>query len=257
MNGFEVYKKFKKSKKKLDYKAEDLYLFLLANQNRTVNNIFLNTLTDKHNKEIYLQAQILFNLRENFFKKLFNKGIIRSDSDQSDIVRQEYEESIAERTKLRKQRLDEIKRKEQNINNELFKKYFTDYQSPSNMYKKLSETEGAVNKVRVDSIKKVLSKLQRTIDYVPKDNAFKIQENEKIIDIVERILEFNQLNQSGQGLKILTSNQMLSRLPISLAQLKAGNNSEKLKNEIRQLLYSLYRSKKLTKRICKSLVDII
>ena len=63
--------------------------------------------------------------------------------------------------------------------------------------------------------------------------------------------------QRGQGLKILTPNQMLSRLPISLAQLKAGNNSEKLKNEIRQLLYSLYRSKKLTKQIYKSLIDII
>ena len=56
----------------------------------------------------------------------------------------------------------------------------------------------------------------------------KIEENEKIIDFVERILYFNQLNQSGRGLKILTPNQMLSRLPISLAQLKAGNNSEKL-----------------------------
>ena len=56
-------------------------------------------------------------------------------------------------------------------------------------------------------------------------------------------------NQQGKGLKILTPNQMLSRLPISLAQLKAGNNSEKLKNEIRQLLYFLYRSKKLTKQI--------
>ena len=64
-------------------------------------------------------------------------------------------------------------------------------------------------------------------------------------------------NQRGQGLKILTPNQMLSRLPISLAQLKAGNNSEKLKNEIRQILYSLYRSKKLTKQIYKSLIDII
>ena len=50
---------------------------------------------------------------------------------------------------------------------------------------------------------------------------------------------------------------MLSRLPISLAQLKWGNNSEKLKNEIRQLLYSLNRSKKLTKKLYKSLVDII
>ena len=78
-----------------------------------------------------------------------------------------------------------------------------------------------------------------------------------MLNIVELILEFNQLNQLGQGLKILTPSQMLSRLPISLAQLKAGNNSEKLKNEIRQLLYSLYRSKKLTKQLYKSLVDII
>ena len=50
---------------------------------------------------------------------------------------------------------------------------------------------------------------------------------------------------------------MLSRLPISLAQLKAGNNSEKLKNEIRQILYSLYKSKKLTKQLYRSLTDII
>ena len=64
-------------------------------------------------------------------------------------------------------------------------------------------------------------------------------------------------NQQGQGLKILTPNQILRRLPVALAQLNAGNNSKKLKSEIRQLLYSLYRSKKLTKNIYKSLVDII
>ena len=50
---------------------------------------------------------------------------------------------------------------------------------------------------------------------------------------------------------------MLSRLPISLAQLNAGTNSEILKNEIRQILYSLYRSKKLTKQIYKSLIDTV
>ena len=61
-----------------------------------------------------------------------------------------FERSIAERAKLRRGRFDEIKRKKQNINNELFKAYFADYQSPSNMYKKLS----AANKVGVDSIKK-------------------------------------------------------------------------------------------------------
>ena len=82
---------------------------------------------------------------------------------------------------------------------------------------------------------------------------------DKPLEIVEEILIFNRENrkQQGSGLNILTPNQMLSRLPITLAQLKAGNNSEKLKNEIRQLLYSLYRSKKLTKQLYKSLVDII
>ena len=74
---------------------------------------------------------------------------------------------------------------------------------------------------------------------------------------VELILYFTEKNQSGLGLKVLTPNQMLSRLPISLSQLKSGNNSEKLKNEIKQLLHSLYRSKKLTKDIYKSLIDVI
>ena len=55
------------------------------------------------------------------------------------------------------------------------------------------------------------------------------------------------LNKKGSGLKILTNKQMLNCLPISLAQIQAGNNSNSLKNEIRQILYSLYRSKVLTK----------
>ena len=84
----------------------------------------------------------------------------------------------------------------------------------------------------------------------------KIRNRNNIMGIVELILWFNQLNQKGQGLKMLTSSQMLSRLPISLAQLKAVNNSEKPKNEIGQILYSLYRSKKLAKKIYKNLVDI-
>ena len=54
---------------------------------------------------------------------------------------------------------------------------------------------------------------------------------------------------SGSGLKILTNKQMLNRLPILLAQIQAGNNSIKLKNEITQILYSLYRSKVLTKTV--------
>ena len=114
-----------------------------------------------------------------------------------------------------------------------------------------------MNEVRVDSIKKVLHKLQIIIDYTPKDDAAKIEENENIVDVVERTLYFNRLNQAGKCLKILTTRQMLTRLRISLAQLKQGNNSEKLRNEIRQLLYSLYRSQKLTKKFCKSLFEMI
>ena len=64
-------------------------------------------------------------------------------------------------------------------------------------------------------------------------------------------------NRKGQGLKILTPNQMLSRVPITLAQSKAGNNLGKLKNEIRQLLYLLHRSKKLSKTIYNNLISTI
>ena len=71
------------------------------------------------------------------------------------------------------------------------------------------------------------------------------------------ILKFNKKNQHRKGLKILTPSQMLSRLPIALAQLEAGNNSEKLRNEIRQLLYSLYPSKNMTKRVYNNLINYI
>ena len=76
-------------------------------------------------------------------------------------------------------------------------------------------------------------------------------ENEKpnkILEIVKEILKFDEQKQQHLGLKILTPNEMLSRLSITLVQLKAGNNSQKLINETRKLLYSLYRSKKWTKQ---------
>ena len=73
-----------------------------------------------------------------------------------------------------------------------------------------------------------------------------IEKPDKILSIVKEISNFNKKIQE-KGLKILMPDQMPSWLPITLAQLKAGNNSEKLKNEIRQLLYFLYRSKKTCK----------
>ena len=88
-------------------------------------------------------------------------------------------------------------------------------------------------------------------------NEIKTEKPYEIVDAVAEILEFNRRNQKGQALKILIPKQMLSRLPISLTQLKAANNSEKLKNEIRQLLYSLCRSKKLSKKIYYHLINAI
>ena len=85
----------------------------------------------------------------------------------------------------------------------------------------------------------------------------RIEKAYEIQHIVEKIIGFNQeSNQKGQGIKIKTLDQMV-RLPNTLAQLKAGNNPQKIKNDMRQLLHSLYRSKKLTKTIYNNLINTI
>ena len=96
-----------------------------------------------------------------------------------------------------------------------------------------------------------LNQIMKTLSRLLKKNQREKQESDKQLDTTdmselesEESAEQNK-KQRGVGLKILTPDQMLSRLPITLAQLKAGNNSQKLINEIRQLLYSLYRSKKI------------
>ena len=99
------------------------------------------------------------------------------------------------------------------------------------MYKKLCYTKGKKNEDQVYLIKELLDEIKKYNENA-KESVTEV--NKKIINTVERILYFNQLEQQkGEGLKILTPNQMLSRLPITLAQLNTGNNSEKLKNEIR------------------------
>ena len=87
----------------------------------------------------------------------------------------------------------------------------------------------------VELVKGRWSNLKDEIKKMSEDEI-KTEKPDKILEIVKEILNFNRKfrKQQGLGLKILTSDQMLSRLPISVAQLKAGNNSEKLKDEIRQ-----------------------
>ena len=77
--------------------------------------------------------------------------------------------------------------------------------------------------------------------------------------VIEAILKLGDKEESeiGKGLKIMTPKQMITRLPILLAQKQASNNSQKLNNEIRQIIYSLYRSKNLSKTIYNHLISSI
>ena len=79
---------------------------------------------------------------------------------------------------------------------------------------------------------------------------------DKIIDIVKRILNFNNQEKSN-GLKIVTPKQMIQRLPIALARVKVGNTSENLLNEIRQIIHSLYQAKNITKKVYNNVMDLI
>ena len=89
------------------------------------------------------------------------------------------------------------------------------------MIKSLKDAGDEKKENMVKSINKNLNKIKKMVKNVPENETFNIEDNEKIIDIVEKILELNSKKQLGLGLKILTPDQMLSRLPITLAQLKA------------------------------------
>ena len=85
-----------------------------------------------------------------------------------------------------------------------------------------------------------------------------VQGREMVINAFKsRIFQVSKESQDSEGLKILTPNQMFKRLPIALTQVKAGNNSESLLNEIRQIVYSLYRSKEVTKKVYNNIINSI
>ena len=75
--------------------------------------------------------------------------------------------------------------------------------------------------------------------------------------VLDATYKSKQNETKRKGLKILTPKEMLQRLPIALAQVKAGNNSESLLNEIRQIVYSLYQSKQITKKVYNNIIKSI
>ena len=114
----------------------------------------------------------------------------------------------------------------------MFEKYFK-YSAPDVLAKELFRTKK--NKKNNDSANSIMVKWSILKDEFEKmsEDKKEIEQPDKVLKIVKEIIEFKKKIQSGHGLKILTPNQMLSRLPIILSQLKAGNNSEQLINEIR------------------------
>ena len=127
-----------------------------------------------------------------------------------------------------------IENESKGINYDLFKYYF-DFLVPIALAKKLNETKKKKkNNELVKRIKNRWSNLKDEIKKMSEDEK-EIEQTHRILKIVEEVLDFNSKirKQQGLGLKILTPNQILSRLPIPLAQLKARNYSEKIKNEIR------------------------
>ena len=134
---------------------------------------------------------------------------------------------------------------------EEFDEFFDKIVNKLNIFKKLINTVSDITEKK--RINDVIDSIKFVLDYVAFDKNTSYNDSDSKQDYFDS--EFSETE--GSGLKVLTPNQILSRLPITLAQLKAGNNSEKNKNETRQLLHSLYRSKKLTKQLYKSLIDII
>ena len=222
-----------------------------------------NKLRDR-NKNIFQEAKKLFDLRVEIYKKLvFEEENLK------------FEKSIGETVKLKNQKdnlsetpeqkefndfLEQIKEEQKNIDINWFKNVFN-YKTPDEMLKYLPSLKTTDNYNQATSlIEENFTDFKDEVEIMSEGD--KKNKGVKILNIIENIVNFTlkeQKNQEypGSGLKILTPTQILSRLPITLAQLKAGNNNEKLKNEIRQLLYSLYRSKKLTNQLYKSLIDII
>ena len=235
-----------------------------AKNNQTELGILINKLNNDYNSKnlkkvkeknnVLKSARKLLDARKDIID-FFEKGLFPYKGNVFKTKEKKSEEESKEEKV--KNFIRYIENESKIINYDLLKKHFN-FAVPSALVKQIYERKiRKKNNRLVNVIKSGLSDLKDKIKKMSEDEK-EIEKPDKILKIVEEILDFNnKQNQIGKGLKILTPNQMFSRLPISLAQLNAGNNSEKLKNEIRQLLYSLYRSKKLTKQLYKSLIDTI
>ena len=211
---------------------------------------------NKNNKElkqeVLINAGDIYNELYDLYKNKYNKEINslntknRKNFDYKKLrLSDDYQYSSEEEQEETKTDMNEITKyiaeEETDINEALFKRHFN-FQRPSNIFNSLNNINDIKQKNKLINV--IISGLK-----VMFEEERETEKPDKIVEIVEEILRFNKQKQEGQGIKTLTPDEMLSRLPISLAQLQAGNNSEKMKNELRQLLYSLYCSKNINNLI--------
>ena len=197
------------------------------------------------NKNDYKDKLLLSKERE-IFKDIYNKRLDRIEelNNKIDYDNLNYVVYISKKiynfSELKNPLtlLDEIKKGEMTLEDaKSYQKDFLDY----------------LNNIRKGN--KSVEQRQTLANLNAREEAIKFIE-----DYGSMILEAKKLakkDQEGKGLKILTPNQMLKRLPIALAQVKAGNNSESLLNETRQIVYSLYRSKEITKKVYNNIINSI
>ena len=131
-------------------------------------------------------------------------------------------------------------------------KTLEDIEQEQNKFKK------EINIIKQGNPKKGSEIQQKTIDNI--ENLY--QSRQKVVNMFNNYAKnvsksIHEAKHEGKGLKILTSNQMFKRLPIALAQIKAGNNSESLLKEIRQIIYYFYGSKKITKMLYNNIINSI
>ena len=134
------------------------------------------------------------------------------------------------------------------INNDVAKRYHEDRDS--------TELLSIQNFLDAINNKDITNKDDAHKEFIKLKKSIKSEELKDIVKELECAI-FGYQELSGSGLKILTSKQMLNRLPILLAQIQAVNNLSKLKTEARQIVYSLYRSKVLTETVYNNLIKAI
>ena len=218
----------------------------------------LKKYSPKHDKYVILKNNLLDNAskfyegREKIIEG-FKNGVFSFYYDKDYEEQMKFEEEEEEEEKLIG--IIEIEDNNRESDHLVSKYFFVSKLKHLLEYFKENKNDPEKNNQLVTIIISGLKDLNNEIKEMSEEKREKERVDE-ITEIVQRILAYieQQQQQQGQGTKIQTPDQMLSRLSISLAHLHAGNNSEKLKNEMRQLLSSLYCSKNMTKQIYNNLI---